>query len=121
MHPGGGSGPLDHRSISAACRSSTVARLVRPVPLPLETARAASLGTSALRRRMKAAARNGSNRCPSKRRACLFPLKAEVRNAQVARIVSHHAFDVLGEAARGLGVNIEGQGDLRAADAVEFA
>ena len=50
-----------------------------------------------------------------------FLFEAEVRDPQVACIVPNDAFNVLREAARGLGLDVEGQCDLCAADAIEFA
>jgi hypothetical protein len=51
----------------------------------------------------------------------LLPLKPKFGSPQARSVVSHDALDILGETVGGLGVDVEGQRDRRAADAVQLA
>jgi len=51
----------------------------------------------------------------------LLPLEPKIRDPQARGIVAHHALDILRKALGGLGVDVERQLQLGAADAIQLA
>ena len=51
----------------------------------------------------------------------LLPLEAKIRDPQVRGVVAHHALHILREAVGSLGINIERQRHVGAADAIQLA